>query len=427
MKNKIKNNRIEDLHLLGYGIVVGIVAGLFSSFYRFIIHKIEHFLNLIISVTRTDYKLYPFLIIFCVFVSILIYYIKKYEPLCSGSGIPQVEAEIEGLLETNPLKVLFAKIFGGALTATCGFSVGREGPSIQIGAMCGKLVSKIFKQNSDTQKFLITCGASAGLSAAFNAPMSGILFAVEEVHKHITKKLLVVCMSAAIIADFISKMLYGTDTVFNLELLTKVELHNYWTVILFGIVLSFLGMFYIYLTKFFVKIQENIKINPKLKLIPYFVLPIVILLFCPYLLGGGGMLMKILQENTLHLKMLILVFIIKLLFSIISFTSGVPGGIFFPILVLGATIGAIFANVFYPVHINSFIILGMAGYLTAIVRAPLTATILIFEMTGNLSYLLPVSLVCLITYTLPNYLKSTPIYEFLLEKLLSKKSQDIPK
>ena len=113
--------------------------------------------------------------------------------------------------------------------------------------------------------------------------------------------------------------------------------------------------------------------------------------------------MKELQTVDFPIYMLILLFIVKLLFSIICFSSGVPGGIFFPILVLGATVGTIFGKIIDPIYINSFIILGMAGYLTAIVRAPLTSIILIFEMTGNLSYLLPLSIVCLITYSIPNY------------------------
>lgn len=130
--------------------------------------------------------------------------------------------------------------------------------------------------------------------------------------------------------------------------------------------------------------------------------------------------MKELQTANFSLKMLFIIFIVKLLFSIICFTSGIPGGIFFPILVLGATLGAIFGNIFDPMYINIFIILGMAGYLTSIVRAPITAIILIFEMTGNLSYLLPLSIVCLITYSVTNYLKSLPVYEYLLERLLER-------
>jgi len=388
LENITNNQRDEDLKLLFYSVLVGIVAGGFSSLYRYIIHGIEGVLGVIINYSREHLYIYPLLFVALIFISFLVSKLKKMSKFCGGSGIPQVEAEIKGYINPNPEKLLFAKIVGGGLTALSGFSVGREGPSIQIGAMSGKIVSKKLKKNKTIEKFLITCGASAGLAAAFNAP--------------------------------VSKLLYGTETVFNFSLAEKLPLVNYWTIILFAIVLSILGVFYIFLMEFFMKVQDRIKLKQEFKLIPYFVLPLFILAFMPNLLGGGGFLMKELQTVDFPIYMLILFFIVKLLFSIICFSSGVPGGIFFPILVLGATIGTIFGKIIDPIYINSFIILGMAGYLTAIVRAPITSIILIFEMTGNLSYLLPLSIVCLITYSVPNYLKSLPIYEYLLERLMEK-------
>lgn len=420
IKNVTKDERMEDLKLLFYGIIVGLVAGVFSSFYRFIISNIEKFLKIIIEITRVNFFIYIILILASILIALVVSKIKSFSPLCSGSGIPQVEAELKGYLDPNPANILFSKIFGGSLTALCGFSVGREGPSIQIGAMCGKIVSKFFKKNKTIEKFLITCGASAGLSAAFNAPIAGSLFAIEEVHRHISKKLLVVCMSASITADFISKILYGTKTVFNFTLNNLVPLDSYWIIILFGLFLSFFGILYNLLMKVFMEIGDRIKLNKNVKMIIYFIIPIFILIYAPYILGGGSFLMKELQNTNFSLKMLFIIFIVKLLFSIICFSSGIPGGIFFPILVLGATLGVIFGNIFDPMYINLFIILGMAGYLTAIVRAPITAIILIFEMTGSLSYLLPLSIVCLITYSVTNYLKSLPVYEYLLERLLKK-------
>ena len=218
LENVSNNHRKEDLKLLFYGILVGIAAGGLSSFYRYIIHGIEGIIGGIVNISRSHFYIYPIIFIALIFISFLVTKIKKMSRFCGGSGIPQVEAEIKGYINPNPVKVLLAKIFGGALTALAGFSVGREGPSIQIGAMSGKLVSRKLKKNKTVEKFLITCGASAGLAAAFNAPVAGILFAVEEVHRHVSKKLLVVCMAATITADLVSKILYGTETVFNFSM-----------------------------------------------------------------------------------------------------------------------------------------------------------------------------------------------------------------
>ena len=140
LENVSNTQREEDLKLLFYGILVGIVAGGFSSFYRYIIHGIEGILGAIINYSRSHFYIYPIIFIVLIFISFLVTKIKKMSKFCGGSGIPQVEAEIKGYINPNPEKLLFAKIVGGGLTALSGFSVGREGPSIQIGAMSGKLV-----------------------------------------------------------------------------------------------------------------------------------------------------------------------------------------------------------------------------------------------------------------------------------------------
>lgn len=415
----MENDRVVDLKLFFIAILVGVFAGLFSAFYRFVIHSIEHLTEYLIKFYSSNYFYFFNFLIISIFISIMVGYIKKSENLCGGSGIPQVEAEIEGKISTNPFKVLFTKIFGGSLTALCGLSVGREGPSIQIGAMVGKIISKIFKQDCESEKLLLTCGASAGLSSAFNAPVSGVLFAVEEVHRHINRKLLLTAMSASVSADVVSKLLYGTETVFNFDLTTKLPIKDYWLLIIFGIILSIFGILYISIMKIFMQFNDKIKFREEFKFILYFTVPVILLFTFPYVLGGGGILMAEIQKD-LPIKTLLVLFFVKLLFSCFSFSSGVPGGIFFPILVLGATIGAVFGKIVDPLHINSFIILAMAGYLTAIVRAPITASILIFEMTGNFSYFLPVSIICLITYVIPDYFKVEPIYDYLLERLLKR-------
>lgn len=417
----MKDNKFLHIRLLILGIMVGIFAGLFSVFYRHIIHSIEHFIEYIIRVYSGNYSYFFIFLIFAILIAIIVSYIKNIEKFCGGSGIPQVEAEIEGHITTNPIRVLFAKIFGGSLTALCGLSVGREGPSIQIGAMSGKIVSNIFKEDTEKERLLITCGASAGLSSAFNAPLSGVLFAVEEVHRHFNRDLLLTCMTSAVTADIVSKLFYGTETIFNFSLKSKLPLKDYWLLIFLGIILSILGVIYINVMKFFIELNEKIKINPQFKMIIYFIAPVVLLFTIPKLLGGGGILMAEIQRD-LPIKTMVLFFVLKLLFSCFSFSSGVPGGIFFPILVLGATVGAVFGKIVDPLYINSFIILGMAGYLTAVVRAPITASVLIFEMTGNFSYFLPVVIICLITYVIPDYLNSEPIYEYLLSRLLKKEN-----
>ena len=152
----------------------------------------------------------------------------------------------------------------------------------------------------------------------------------------------------------------------------------------------------------------------------------------PIVLGGGH---HIITE--LHIEQaigfLMLVWIVKFLFSMISFGSGAPGGIFFPLLVLGGTIGAIFGKCFIEylgydsALFYNFVILAMAGYFTAIVRAPITGVVLIIEMTGSFNHLLSLTVVSLIAYVVADLVKSPPIYEALLENLINNNSDGLEK
>ena len=144
----------------------------------------------------------------------------------------------------------------------------------------------------------------------------------------------------------------------------------------------------------------------------------------PLALGGGHIIIEQLNPST-GITMLILILCIKFLFSMISFGSGAPGGIFFPLLIIGALIGCIFGNIaithagFSPELFYNFIILAMAGYFTAIVRAPITGIVLLVEMTGSFSHMLSLSVVCIAAYVTADLLRSAPVYESLLENQIA--------
>ena len=121
-------------------------------------------------------------IICILMIGFIISKLLKYESYISGSGIPQVEAEMIDQIDEKWYKVILAKMVAGTLSIVGGLSLGREGPSIQLGAMIGKGLASVFKRMKLEEKYLLTCGAAAGLSAAFNAPLAGVLFALEEIH-----------------------------------------------------------------------------------------------------------------------------------------------------------------------------------------------------------------------------------------------------
>lgn len=347
------------------------------------------------------------------------------EPMISGSGIPQVEGILVKKLKVNWFKVLFYKFIGGVIALSAGLSIGREGPSVQMGAAIGEGFSKKLKRLNLEEKYLITSGASAGLSAAFNAPLSGVMFALEEVHKNFSPLVLLSAMAAAIASDFITKQFLGLRTAFEFSTVLVLPLKYYWTLVILGIIVGISGVIF---NKGILRTQDiygSIKnLKKRYKVMIPFIMSGVIGITAPILLGGGHDLIMSLATSGFTLKVLILFLLIKFIFTFCSFGSGVPGGIFFPLLVLGALIGNIFGVVacnftnIPTLFIVNFIILAMAGHFASIVKAPITGIVLITEMTGTFEHLLPLTIVVMVSYITSDLLKSEGVYESLLERLL---------
>ena len=168
------------VHIVFQGIAVGLAAGFASICYRLLLGHAEAFS--LRALTGGFAVSLPVLLGGWILAALVIGRLMEIEPMARGSGIPQVEGELLGCVSMNWLRVLGAKFLGGGLAISLGLSLGREGPSVQIGAAVGKGLSRLQKKTKMEEKLLLSSGASAGLAAAFNAPLSGVVFALEEVH-----------------------------------------------------------------------------------------------------------------------------------------------------------------------------------------------------------------------------------------------------
>ncbi len=416
--------------LLIEGLIVGILAGIVAIIYRLMLSQAESFLFNCISYIKTHST---YIILWFAFLVVLAFFISKcleYEPYISGSGIPQVEAEVEGKIDQCWYKVLLTKMIGGTLCILGGLSLGREGPSIQLGAMVGKAVSKFLNRIKSEERFLLTCGASAGLAAAFNAPLAGIMFALEEIHKNFSMAALVSVMGASIAGDFISRIVFGMSPSLHFVINESMPLHLYLWVIIVGVIAGLCGIVYNKVTVKVLEIYDGISFLKKSQKV---IIPLlfagVLGLFLPNVLAGGHVLVEYLNGNQVVLSMLFVYLIMKFLFSTLSFGSGAPGGIFFPLLILGSLIGAIVGKIAIMCGVSdslffNFIIISMAAFFASIVRAPLTGIILIAEMCGTLKMLLPIALGSFVAYLLANKLNCEPIYESLLARLVPKNQSE---
>ena len=362
----------------------------------------------------------------------LIDFLTKWEVDSSGSGIPQIYAEVKGHMEANWAKVLFSKIIAGVMTALGGLSLGPEGPSVQIGGMAGKGVVKIFKGSKTDELRLILVGSAVGITAAFNAPLAGVIFVFEEINHGFDKTLVFIALVSAIVADFISKVIFGQATILSFPIY-NIPLESYWILIVLGVFIGFLG--YIYNVGMIKSsdIVNRLRMPSWLKFVLVFMVSGVVALTIPEISDGGHFMMDMLDVAVPSLSVLILLLVLKYLFSMFSFSSGAPGGIFLPILVLGAYIGAVFGNVAVPSlglqHdlIYRFIVISMAGFFAATVRSPITGIVLLAEMSGSTDSLVAMVIVSLIAYVIPTLLGNEPIYESLYDRLLLKKNREYVK
>lgn len=409
------------------GIIVGILSGSVVVAFRFILENAEIFRSIIFSFLKTQgLTAIFFWFLFLICIAIILYFLGEKEKMAGGSGIPQVKGELIGYIKMNWIKVLIVKFIGGTLAIGAGLSLGREGPSVQLGAVTAKGFSRFLKRLRIEEKYLITSGAGAGLAAAFNAPLAGVIFTLEELTKNFSPSVLISVMSASLTADFISNQVFGQKPIFNVYDLTLLPLDEYVYLIGLGVVTGILGSLFNSTLLKSLNIYDRAKLPQVMKLIIPIIVAGVLGFILPQVLGGGNSLVDSLAIENYGIMFLLVLWLGKFLFTMLSFGSGVPGGIFLPLLVIGALTGNIYGQIitdffgFNPAYIQNLTIFGMAAYFTAVVKAPVTGSILITEMTGSFEHLLALITVSMIAYIVSDMLKTVPIYDSLLDRMINR-------
>lgn len=290
------------------GIVVGIIVGFLIVAYRVALEKALDFSKYIYQLQHKNIWLIPIWMIVLIFLGYIVGVIVEKEPMVSGSGIPQVEGVLLRKLKMNWWKVVVAKFIGGALSIGAGLSLGREGPSIQIGAAAGQGVSRVFKRIQIEEKFLITSGASAGLAAAFNAPLSGVIFALEEVHKTFSPIVMTSALAASITADFVTTQFFGLKPIFSFKHYLPIPLIDYGYIIMLGIIIGFAGIIFNKTLMGTQKVYSSQKwLSAKTRPIIPFILAGILGFLLPAVLGGGNELITMISITPLSFKLLLVV------------------------------------------------------------------------------------------------------------------------
>lgn len=415
---------VYKLKLLFGGIMVGVLSGIIVSVFRWSIgSSLKVFQNLYVQ-ARTNWFILIALLLFLIIVGLIVSWMLKKEPNISGSGIPQVEAQLDSDLQIHWWSVLWRKFVGGILSIGPGLFLGREGPAIQLGSSVGQGFAEMVKVDAPlTKRIMIASGAAGGLAAAFNAPLAGCMFVVEEVYHNFSPMVWITALASAVSSNLIALYVFGLTPVLNIPYKFSLPINYYWHLIVLGVVLGLLGRLYQVVLLYMPSLYAKTKIPRHYQgLIPLILLLPVGMAFPKFIGGGNGLIVSL---NHLHVSLLILVgiFCLRFIFSMISYGSGLPGGIFLPILNLGAIIGAVYAVFMHQIGVlpiayeSNLIIFAMAGYFACISKAPFTAIILVTEMVGSLGHLMPLVVISLVAYIVVDILNGSPIYEALKEKL----------
>lgn len=414
-------NRVLLYELILKGALVGVIAGICGATYRYLILESEHWRwHMMDGISYEQMLIWlGVMVVFAFVVDKLL----KWAPLSGGSGIPQIEGEMLGLFDMKPYRTLISKMIGGVITGFAGFSVGREGPAVQIGGSAGKIVSYWMHSGLREQRILTSAGAGAGLAAAFSAPVSGAMFVFEEVHKSFYPYLVVPTFVATLISNYITVSIFGLDPALGFTVTTGMPLDYFPVLLLVGVVMGLCGVFFCRMIFLFKHLFDAVQVSRFFKLVTTFVVVALIGFDSQLLLGGGNDLVAHLAFESHGVWLLLGIVIGKILLTTFCYGSGAQGGIFLPMLVIGAASGAFCESLFASLSLISgdftaqFVICAMGGMLAAAMRTPILAILLVLEMTNSFSNIYAIGTVTIVAYLVAELLKEPPIYDSLLQAM----------
>lgn len=409
--------------------VVGLAAGLLAVCYRLALEYFEELRGLAIEYSKSSNQIYMFVlpVAFAMVITTVVYATARFCPDAGGSGIPHLKGYLSGHKRFDAWKVLWVKFIGGVLGIGSGLALGREGPTVQMGASVAKIFGDKVSETKVEKKILISAGAGAGLAAAFNAPMAGVFFVLEELHSSFHQVVLISAFVASVTADIVCRLMMGRLPVFHVKIEHYPELNLFPYFLLFGATIGLIGLVFNRALLGSSAYVERLGLRRKVVFAGVVGLIFGVVAFLkPETLGTGGGLITATLSGQVIIAQLLLFLALRFAFTLASYSTGAPGGIFAPMLLLGVLSGAIFGGIFSgfmqasPLDLAAWSVLGMAGLFSAVVRAPITGTILILEMTGAYDLLLPLMLVSIVAYGVPELFKDKPIYEALLHRDLER-------
>lgn len=423
-------SRSELIALALLSLGVGAVTGLLCALLRLILEKADWLRGLVVTQLHLHHAgmlgLFVLVVLAAGTVALAAWIVRRFSPDAAGSGIPQVELALEAERPVSPLRHAWVKFIGSILAIGAGLALGREGPSVQMGAAIADTASRAFRRSWSDSKVLFAAGAGAGLATAFNAPIAGAIFVLEELVGRFDIKTAIAALGASAGAIGVARLLLGVSPDFPIEpqpypeySLATVHIH-----IGLGALAGVAGVMYSRAILGTLAVADRLRRWPvELRAGIIGAAVGALAWYSPALVGGGDSITQNVLTGGGALATVALVFMLRFVLGPVSYAAGVPGGLFAPLLVLGAQIGLIF-GVFcqhwlpgFAAGLTAYAVVGMAAFFTAVVRAPITGIALAIEMTGSAPLLLPMLAACFAAMVIPALFGVPPVYDSLRERI----------
>lgn len=342
-------------------------------------------------------------------------------PESAGSGIPQVKAALAGVKMPLNLRVAIVKLITTILTVASGFTLGRQGPTVQIGAAFAAWIGRLVPTSPDYRRRLIACGAAAGLAAGFNAPIAGVLFVVEELLHDLSSLTLNTALIASFTGAVVSQLLSGDS----LSLGHRVEHISFAAqeipfFVLLGILAGVLGAIFsrgIVISNQFHR--QFLRVGLPVRMALAGLICGCVMAMLPATFRDHASLREFILTRGAQWQTFAIAFIVHFGLTINAAGSGAPGGLFAPSLILGAalgqTVGSLETTVLMISNPETFALAGMGAFFCAVSRVPITAVVIVFELTQDFKLVLPLMICSAFAYLVAEKLDQDSLYDQLLE------------
>ena len=411
-------------------LVVGTLSGLVGGLFRLSLEQADIFRTLFLAWARAENATGLLLVVVATAAStaLAVWLVRRFAPQAGGSGIPHVEAVLHGEQPPAQFVLIPVKFVGGVLAIGCGLALGRDGPTIQMGASIAHTIGSLFRRDADDCRVLLAAGAGAGLAAAFNSPIAGAVFVLEELVRRFETRTAISALGASAGAIAVARLIHGDLPDFQLKAQPFPGFGTVPAHLALGVVVGILGVAYSHAILGALTVAERLSRWPAEARAVLVGAGVGLLAWiAPDLVGGGDAITQRALEGAGSLTVIALIFAVRFALGPMSYAAGTPGGLFAPMLVLGAQAGIAFGRI--CVHWlpgvaadpAAFGVVAMAAFFTAVVRAPITGIILATEITGSFTLLLPMLTSCFAAMLVPTMLHCPPIYDSLHDRMPQRK------